>query len=267
MPKNGTLENRLLTYSLAAGAVLVGAKTADAQVWGTTVNQTLSGSGTQSLLISFNGANRFRVKHFGGSGDSFILSSYAASYNAYWLKRSGNNRAKALSTNYVVSQSAPNGFAKNAISHRFAAIGFTFANTGASFVGTDKYLGVKFDIGSSTYYGWILVHVAANHSGITVKSYAYNQTANGSITTNGVLPVELTSFSAVVNANKVNLKWTTATEVNNYGFEVERKSNVETHRDASVLWEKIGFVQGAGNSNSPKEYSFVEKTFRIAKER
>ena len=50
--------------------------------------------------------------------------------------------------------------------------------------------------------------------------------------------------------NSIRLDWATATEVNNYGFEVERKS--------SYNWQKIGFVQGNGNCNSPKQYSFVD---------
>ena len=68
---------------------------------------------------------------------------------------------------------------------------------------------------------------------------------------NDALPVELTSFSASVNGNSVRLTWNTATEVNNYGFEIERSSN-----DSG--WHKIGFVAGAGNSNSPKNYSFID---------
>ena len=43
------------------------------------------------------------------------------------------------------------------------------------------------------------------------------------------------------------------TEVNNYGFEIERASVLP-----SQGWKKIGFVQGHGNSNSPKEYSFTD---------
>jgi len=66
------------------------------------------------------------------------------------------------------------------------------------------------------------------------------------------LPVELTSFSAsVVNGSTVNLSWKTATEVNNYGFDVERSSG-------NSGWQKIGFVAGSGNSNSPKDYSFTD---------
>jgi hypothetical protein len=56
--------------------------------------------------------------------------------------------------------------------------------------------------------------------------------------------------------NKVELNWETATEINNYGFEIERAS-ARTATEKS--WEKIGFVEGHGNSNSPKFYSYTDK--------
>ncbi|MCH7774357.1 MAG: T9SS type A sorting domain-containing protein, partial [Bacteroidetes bacterium] len=65
------------------------------------------------------------------------------------------------------------------------------------------------------------------------------------------LPVELTSFTASVKNNQVLLKWETETEVNNYGFDIERtKDNSD--------WLTIGFVEGHGNSNSPKQYNFID---------
>jgi hypothetical protein len=69
----------------------------------------------------------------------------------------------------------------------------------------------------------------------------------------GALPVELSSFTANFKGSDVELSWVTKTEVNNYGFEIERTST-------SIIlgWEKVGFVQGNGNSNSPKEYSFTD---------
>ena len=70
------------------------------------------------------------------------------------------------------------------------------------------------------------------------------------------LPVELTSFTASTNNNLVNLNWKTATEVNNYGFEIERLQN--SKNSGLQNWVKIGFVIGNGNSNSPKEYSFID---------
>ncbi|MDX1702598.1 MAG: T9SS type A sorting domain-containing protein [Melioribacteraceae bacterium] len=67
----------------------------------------------------------------------------------------------------------------------------------------------------------------------------------------GPLPVEMTSFSVNVNNNLAELNWETATEVNNYGFEVQRAYE-------ALDWNKIGFVEGHGNSNSPKSYSFKD---------
>lgn len=69
------------------------------------------------------------------------------------------------------------------------------------------------------------------------------------------LPVELTSFTAVTRGKNVELRWATATEVNNYGFEIEKRMKDEL---GSKKWEKIGFVEGSGTTNAPKEYSFSD---------
>lgn len=67
------------------------------------------------------------------------------------------------------------------------------------------------------------------------------------------LPVELSSFTGrLIDENKVALNWVTKTEVNNYGFNVERRINESE-------WNTLGFVKGHGNSNSPKQYSFTDK--------
>ncbi|HQJ46289.1 MAG TPA: T9SS type A sorting domain-containing protein, partial [Ignavibacteriaceae bacterium] len=64
-----------------------------------------------------------------------------------------------------------------------------------------------------------------------------------------IIPVELTSFSAIVSENEVTLNWTTATELNNQGFEIERKFD---------SWEKIGYVPGFGTTTESKSYSFTD---------
>lgn len=74
-----------------------------------------------------------------------------------------------------------------------------------------------------------------------------------SVVINSSLPVELTSFVVEANNNSVNLNWETATEINNFGFSVQRKIESES-------WKEIGFVHGHGNSNSPKYYSFVDQS-------
>jgi photosystem II stability/assembly factor-like uncharacterized protein len=68
----------------------------------------------------------------------------------------------------------------------------------------------------------------------------------------GGVPVELTSFSAVSGRGKVVLSWTTATETNNRGFEVQRNSGNG--------YEIMGFVQGNGNSTRLHNYSFTDKS-------
>jgi hypothetical protein len=66
----------------------------------------------------------------------------------------------------------------------------------------------------------------------------------------GIVPVELTSFTASVNERNVTLDWTTATETNNQGFEIERNSGSG--------FENIGYVAGFGTSTEPHSYSFVD---------
>ncbi len=98
----------------------------------------------------------------------------------------------------------------------------------------------------STFTGWDFTTVWSINGSVN-SGYPYLQAVSP-------LPVELSSFTVSVSGNYVNLKWQTATEVNNYGFEVERKKG-----KVKSGWEKIGFVAGSGNSNSPKSYSFTDQ--------
>jgi hypothetical protein len=77
------------------------------------------------------------------------------------------------------------------------------------------------------------------------------------------MPAELSSFSATIAGSKVNLSWSTATEVNNYGFDIERK--VSSGQSSVSNFEKIGFVNGNGNSNSTKNYSYEDNNVPTGK--
>ena len=72
------------------------------------------------------------------------------------------------------------------------------------------------------------------------------------------LPVELSSLSAAVVGSSVKLNWRTETEINNYGFEIERK--IGNGQPLVGNYETIGFVNGNGNSNSPKNYTFEDNS-------
>lgn len=68
---------------------------------------------------------------------------------------------------------------------------------------------------------------------------------------NPPVPVELSTFSANVEGNKVVLIWKTQTETNNFGFEVQKSLDGQ-------VFKKIGFVRGQGSSTKSKTYTFED---------
>ncbi|MFH1195795.1 MAG: GEVED domain-containing protein [bacterium] len=87
----------------------------------------------------------------------------------------------------------------------------------------------------------------------------YGEAEDYTIQIGAALPVELVSFTASMVKSTVTLNWQTATEVNNYGFEVERSEILNGVKNLQTQnWHKISFIEGCGNSNSPKEYSFKD---------
>jgi hypothetical protein len=69
-----------------------------------------------------------------------------------------------------------------------------------------------------------------------------------------VLPVELTTFTGTAQDNQTNLlEWQTATEENNFGFEVERSTD-------GKVWKTLDFVQGHGTTVEVQEYTYTDET-------
>ncbi|MCZ6701416.1 MAG: T9SS type A sorting domain-containing protein, partial [Ignavibacteria bacterium] len=73
-----------------------------------------------------------------------------------------------------------------------------------------------------------------------------------------IIPVELTTFTASVSGNDVQLNWSTATEWNNLGFEIHRTTNKDE-------WNKIGFVPGNGTTTEQQHYSFIDESVSSGK--
>lgn len=67
------------------------------------------------------------------------------------------------------------------------------------------------------------------------------------------LPVGLINFSATPQNKNIILRWTTEFEANNKGFEVQRSLTGKP-----TDWQVIGFVNGAGNSTSTKNYTYTD---------
>ena len=124
--------------------------------------------------------------------------------------------------------------------------------------GTPTYLVSNLTSGTSTFS-----YSSSDFVSIVVENLfsGFNNTYTFTIS-RSELPVELTTFTASVLEHNVELIWETATEVNNYGFEVERQ-NTEV-RIQNSEWEKVAFVEGHGNSNSPKYYSFTDKSIQAS---
>lgn len=68
----------------------------------------------------------------------------------------------------------------------------------------------------------------------------------------GLLPVELSKFTAATKGDQVKLEWTTQTEINNEGFEIQRSMN---GRD----FAKLDWVKGQGNASSAIDYNYTDK--------
>lgn len=114
-------------------------------------------------------------------------------------------------------------------------------------------------LSGTTFNGIILAVTSITLSAGATLVNAKLLANGGAVTINSdVLPVEITFFSAGLLDKSVVLKWETATEVNNYGFEVERQYRVSSIEYQDSGWVKIGFVQGSGTTNSPKSYSFAD---------
>ncbi len=92
----------------------------------------------------------------------------------------------------------------------------------------------------------------------STSKYLYTYNAGMFGVTENVVPVELTSFTASVINNNVELNWTTATEISNSGFSVERKTN-------NSNWQEITFIKGNGTTTEVSNYSFSDTPNKTAK--
>lgn len=72
------------------------------------------------------------------------------------------------------------------------------------------------------------------------------------VANDGPLPVELALFTSSLNGREVKLNWSTTEEVNNAGFEIQKKS-------VNADWSKVSFVAGNGTSNVSHSYSYTER--------
>lgn len=99
--------------------------------------------------------------------------------------------------------------------------------------------------------GDVYILVIDNYSS-TTSPFDMDLSLTGGLTLNcNQLPIELISFDGFAEDGFNLLKWSTAVEINNNYFEIEKSLN-------GMLFEKIAQVTGAGNSNTVNNYQFID---------
>jgi hypothetical protein len=184
-----------------------------------------------------------RTKLFDGGDDAALDNPHDIEYYngyIYWGDDSGilrGNTDGTVITNSIASATGNIGLAIDATNNRI------YWTTSSSVKGADL------DGGNES----TLFNASSPLQGIDTD---YNPAA---------LPVELTAFTAEQTDAGIMLKWETATEINNYGFEIERSNLQGSNKidDDNNLegYRAIGFVQGHGNSNSPKSYEYLDHDY------
>ena len=92
----------------------------------------------------------------------------------------------------------------------------------------------------------------------TIKTRGMNSFSDYALTDGtNPLPVELCSFTASVNKRDVDLVWVTCSEINNKGFEIERRLFNKNNNDY-YPWIRTGYVDGHGTVNQQQTYMFSD---------
>jgi Secretion system C-terminal sorting domain len=114
------------------------------------------------------------------------------------------------------------------------------------------------DGSTTTSYGYS-TNLLLNNDVVTCNVYPicdcvpFSMSAIGNPITmhvSGILPIELLNFSGNTEGGINRLFWTTATEINNKGFQVERLNST------AKIWDILGFVSAQGKAAS---YEFTDK--------
>src|SRR3990172_4182715 len=172
------------------------------------------------------------IKLTGGSDamytSSFLLSSSATKTSGYMHSLTIVTGSEMLNSTHF------NGFTSNSDFNQLASA--VFNDSGAPAINQT---------------GLIVTQTTFSNTGDNFVIVQFEITNNTGVVKN-VIPVELISFYAIVNNNNVDLKWKTATEINNRIFEIERSTN-------NSDFIKIGYRDGAGSSTAEKEYSFIDQ--------
>lgn len=198
---------------------------------------------------SYNITNTVNVQYAGINPQKLILG--CPYYGDKWMTRT--NQPHASVTKFIGSTFAKNDFPNaNTYGKKWAADNqvpwYTWQNNDTSWYqvwfDNDSSLSLKYDLAKSKNYKGVGMWALGYDGSLTVLWNLLRRSI--------FVPVELNSFSAEREGDKVILRWSTTTETNNYGFELFR-TNLAGNKKT-----QIAFIKGAGTSQDANNYSFTE---------
>jgi hypothetical protein len=228
---------------------------------------TVSGANALNYIVT-NGTGKLTINSVGSSEVTFPIGT-STTYNPLYITNTGtvDNFSVKVKAGFTVNPPDPTkainrewDVAEGTAGGSIAVLKFQFnsadANSGFTFSGA-------YDVGH--YEGSVWIGKPATITGIT-DPYTINVTGMTSFSPFGVgnqgaMPVELSSFTSNVIERNVKLDWTTATEINNSGFEIQRTEVGNQNSE----FRKISFVSGNGTKNTPTDYSFEDKKLNTGK--
>ena len=250
-------------------------RSTDAGATWTLVKNSSGGSAGGFVAIAYDNFTVPATVYIGGSNDWFYYSTDNGDHWS-WIGSSSGLTSAPLSlavdgNRYLYAGTAGGVFRSTDQGQHWSAVNTGLTNThintitvlggavllvgtagGGVFVSYD--MGNTWEARNSGLTNLDIRALGMDQSGGDVFAGAYKSAGNGGLwrSGSGYVPVEVAAFHATPSARTVVLRWTTATEVNNFGFEVQRR------KSGSSEWTDVAFVRGAGTSNSPGNYSYVD---------
>ncbi len=227
----------------------------DGSSWAALTSGGSNGVDNDVWTISISGTDVYVGGSFTVLGDGVTVANHIAKWDGNSWSTLGSGATNGIGG--LVNSTSVNG------TDLYAGGYFTFLGNGTSVNYLAKWNGTNWSAVGNGGSDVINSLQVSTTEGVMYLGGAFT-TLNSSVSANHIgtftdsdnsLPVELTSFTASLSGFTTTLVWQTATEVNNYGFDVERREKLKGN---SKNWETIYFVMGKGNSNSPQKYSFID---------
>lgn len=207
---------------------------------------TLASTGARKLIIKLGGST--------GDGNTRLIFDDINANASPWYGASSCNSAPiavddaynaingfSVSGNVITNDSDPNGEAIQSLVVTTSPDGVLVLNQSGSFTFTPNP-GFAGPVATFTYQ-------------LADNGFAPDTSNTALVTINYsspiLLPVKLVSFSAMLNADKVDLKWTTSSEKNVSHFSIEKSND-------GANFSETGVVFANGNTSETKNYSFTD---------